>query len=93
MKTYQIDYLLREVWNPGFIVKMEPKHLKFYIQFLNGERPLVAVNSHKKKIDRDPKRCLPTRIRCIDPDWSLEDGYYEFDGMSVKYVDLTETRR
>jgi hypothetical protein len=93
MRTYQIDYQLRGEWIPGFVVNMEPRHLKFYIEFLNGERPLVAVNSHKKKIDRNQKRCLPTRIRSVEPDWNQEDGYYEFDGMSVKYVDLTETRR
>jgi hypothetical protein len=85
MHTYQIDYFCRGVWNPGHIVKMEPHHLKFYLEFLNGERPIVA---RRGQIDRCQKRCLPTRVRSVEPDWSQEDGYYEFDGISVSYVSL-----
>jgi len=92
MKTYQIDYFIRGVWNPGLIVKMEPKHLKFYLEFLNGDRPLVETHGWKR-INRKKHRCPPTRIRCVEPDWSQEDGYYEFDGMSLTFVSLATNPR
>ncbi len=87
MKTYQVDYYVHGVWNPGNIVKMEPKHLKYYLEFLNGERPLVAARG-RGTIARKKDRCLPTRLRCIEPDWSQEDGYYVFNGMSQEYLSL-----
>ncbi len=92
MKTYQIDYFVHGAWTPGLIVKMLSKHLKFYLEFLNGERPLVATHGWKK-ITRKKNRCLPTRIHRVEPDWSQEDGYYEFDGMSLTYVSLTTEAR
>lgn len=92
LKTYQIDYFVHDVWNPGNIVKMEPRHLKFYLEFLNGERPLVAAHGWQK-ITRKKHRCLPTRVRCVEPDWSQEDGYWIFDGMSLEYVSLETNAR
>ena len=92
MKTYQIDYFVNGEWTPGLIVKMLGRHLKFYLEFLNGDRPLVDAHGWKK-IYRKKHRCPPTRIRCAEPDWSQEDGYYEFDGMSLTYVALTEHAR
>ena len=74
------------------LVKMEPRHLKFYLEFLNGERPMVAAHGWKR-FTRKQHRALPTRVRCVEPDWSQEDGYYEFDGMSLTYVTLTEHAR
>lgn len=92
MKTYQIEYFVNGAWTPGLIVKMLAKHLKYYLEFLNGDRPLIAAHGWKK-IHRQKDRCPPTRIRCVEPDWSQEDGYYEFDGMSLTYVSLTTRPR
>ena len=92
MNTYQIDYYHHNTWNPGLIVKMEPQHLKFYLEFLAGERPVVSAHG-PGRINRCQKRCLPTRVRHVNPDWSQEDGYYEFDGMSLHYVRLTNKPR
>ena len=91
MKTYRIEYFVNGEWTPGLIVKMLASHLKYYLEFLNGDRPLIAA--YGRKIYREKHRCPPTRIRCIEPDWSQEDGYYEFDGMSLTYVSLTTHAR
>lgn len=91
-KTYQVDYQVRGKWIPGLIVKMEPRHLKYYLEFLNGDRPMVAAHGWKK-FTRKKHRAPPTRIRCVEPDWSQEDGFYEFDGMSLSYVNITTNAR
>ena len=61
MKTYQIDYFIDGRWTPGLIVKMLAKHLKYYLDFLNGDRPLIDARSGRK-IYRKEHRCRPMRI-------------------------------
>ncbi len=92
LNTYQIEFFVGGVWNPGNLVKMHPRHFKFYLEFLNGQRPMIAPNG-RKKIYRKQHRCLPTRLRRVEPDWSHEDGYWVFDGMSQEYVSLTTHAR
>lgn len=92
MKTYQIEYESRGEWVPGNLVQMEPQHLERYLEFLNGQRPVVRFTDRGvKMIDRDPDEALPTRLKCVEPDWSKEDGYYKFDGASVEYVNLAQS--
>jgi hypothetical protein len=73
---------------------MEPWHLKLYLEFLNGDRPLVSfikvdgAYTFRKVVERRKHRCLPTRVRSTTPDWGREDGYYLFDGESIQYVNL-----
>lgn len=96
MKTYRVEYFCNQEWVSGNLVQMEPRHLKRYLEFLAGDRPLVSfvkINGHptfKKVVERKKGRCLPTRVRAVEPDWSLEDGYYLFDGMTMQFVTLTE---
>ena len=85
MKTYQIDYFQHGVWNPGLIIRMKPEHLPRYLECVNGERP-IALNG--RTITKEKRRCLPTRIRCIAPNWRRERGYYHFDGKNLRYVTL-----
>lgn len=96
MKTYRVEYLCREEWVPGNLVQMAPRRLKRYLEFLAGNRPLVSfvkVNGHltfKKSVERKKHKCLPTRVRAVEPDWSQEDGYYFFNGLSIKFVSLAD---
>jgi len=97
MRMYRVEYYCRQEWVPGNLVQMNPRHLKSYLEFLAGDRPLVSfveVNGHptfKKVVERKKYKCLPTRVRAVEPDWSQEDGYYVFDGMNIEYVNLSGT--
>ena len=97
MKTYRVEYYCRAEWVPGNLVQMDPLHLDRYLEFLAGDRPLVnfvTVNEQtvaKKIVERKKSKCLPTRVRAVEPDWSQEDGYYLFDGMSIEFINLAET--
>ena len=97
MKTYRVEYLCHEEWVPGHLVRMAPAHLKLFLEFLNGDRPLVqfvAVNGHatfKKVVEREKAKCLPTRVRVVEPDWGQEDGYLFFDGMCMAFISLIES--
>jgi len=96
VKTYQVEYLCREEWVPGHLIQMDPAHLDRYLEFLAGDRPLVSflkINGHttfKKVVERKKSKCLPTRVRAVAPDWSQEDGYYLFDGLSIEFVSLAD---
>jgi hypothetical protein len=92
MKTYRIEYQANGEWMPGNIVMMKPCHLDRYLEFLNGDRPIVsfAEGTFKKVMERRKAKCLPTRVRAVDPDWTEEDGYYLFDGATIQFVDLSE---
>jgi len=97
MKTYRVEYYCRAEWVPGNLVQMDPLHLDRYLEFLAGDRPLVnfvTVNGQtvaKKVVERKKSKCLPTRVRAVEPDWGQEDGYYLFDGMSIEFISLAET--
>lgn len=96
MKTYRVEYNANGEWIPGSLVQMEPKHLKWYLEFLAGDRPLVSfVKAEgrlvaKKIVHRIKKKCLPTRVRAAEPVWIDEDGYYLFDGTNLEFISLAE---
>ncbi len=97
VKTYRVDYLCHGEWVPGNLVRLAPAHLNRFLEFLDGDRPLVSfitVNGHstfKKVVERKKGKCLPTRVRAVEPDWGQEDGYYLFDGVNMAYVSLMES--
>jgi hypothetical protein len=96
MKTYRVEYRAKREWIQGSLVQMDPRHLKWYLEFLAGDRPLVSfvkVDGRlvaKKIVHRVKRKCLPTRVRCVEPVWINEDGYYLFDGTNLEFISLAE---
>jgi hypothetical protein len=96
MKTYRVEYRVNGEWIPGNLVQMKPSHLKWYLEFLAGDRPLVSFDKANgrlvanKIVHRVKKKCLPTRVRCVEPVWIDEDGYYLFDGTNLEFISLAE---
>lgn len=96
MKIYRVEYQVNNEWIPGNLIQMKPEHLKWYLEFLEGVRPLVTFTRVEgqtvatKTVQRQKKKCLPTRVRAVEPDWINEDGYYLFDGMNLEFISLCE---
>ena len=93
MNTYRVEYQSKGAWTPGMLVKMSARHVRYYLQFLAGERPMVSYRGTLvAKMYRKEKRALPARMKRCNPDWATEDGFYVFDGEQLEYQDLTQTR-